>query len=727
MNNDKRRRAKGPRLPEVLNNWQVLDDAKDSVDNERVLDGEVISSTLKSAGVRTTQRPAPTVEQRDASVVVQFARRQLHATPGSAATTSATVLNNGPDPLTFDVLFALAPHAEVADASANDAIADGPSVAWLQAVPDQLHLQPGQRAEVALTAAPPRTASLLAGDYPLALTVTARDERARHTTLAATLTVEPFVDLALALSPPRLRVRWQPATRRPLAPVDAPAVAALTNRGNRALPVRVQVAAPPTQRVQLAPTATVSGALHAAQHQFDLVVRPGETRRIPLHVAAAGPRLLRPLRQPLRLTAFTRANPTATPLATPVANPITNPAANLPAANLVDEDDAPAEPIVLAEARGVTLQRPLLGPWSLAALATFSATLFVALAVAAAVAMVTAPLARQAPAPASASTPLPPQVIAVVLEMEANGAPGDVSAVMRAASDAEADTEADVEANADTAINVAPDIPQAAPTPTALVVVIDPPSSSPAAASANTQAVDPSAAAPPANPPGADPPAADPPVADLPVVDAASGLPIVQPSQITGPGELAASESAGSESMVSEPVVSESAGSEELAVIGGQPAESSEPSPATNSPAAEGEMTYAQMFQAVGLRYDLDWRMLAAQAFVESSFEPNALGASGDMGLMQVLPDTWAAWAPVVNVDNPFDSYSNVLVAAAYLDSLRTELSALGYSDARWMLAAYNGGPTIAQTAAQSGDWSALDPVVQRYAEDVLRVARTIP
>ncbi len=714
MNNDKRRRAKGPRLPEVLNNWQVLDDARDSVDDERVLDGEIISSTLKSAGVPITQRPAPTVEQRDAAVVVQFARRQLHATPGSAATTSATVLNNGPDPLTFDVLFAPAPHAELADASANDAIADEPAVAWLQAVPDQLHLQPGQRAEVALTAAPPRTPLLLAGDYPLALTVTARDERARRTTLAATLTVEPFVDLALALSPPRLRVRWQPATRRPLAPVDAPAAAVVANRGNRALAVCVQVAAPLTQRVQLAPTATVSGALHTAQHQFDLVVRPGETRHIPLHVAAAGPRLLRPLRQPLRLTASTTANPTATA----AANPITNSAANPAAANLVDEDDAPAEPVVLAEARGLTLQRPLLGPWALAALATFSATLFVALAVAAAVAMVTAPLARQASTPASANTPLPPQVIAVVLEMEANGAPGDVSAVIRAASDAETDAEADAEADADAAVNGAPDIPQAAPTPTALVVVIDQPGSSPPAALADAQAVDP----PAADPAAADPPAAEPATADPPLVDAASGLPIVQPGQITGPGEPAASE----------PVAGEPVASEQLPVIGGQAAVSSESSPvadgpSANPPAAEGEMTYAQMFQAVGLRYDLDWRMLAAQAFVESSFEPNALGASGDMGLMQVLPDTWAAWAPVVNVDNPFDSYSNVLVAAAYLDSLRTELSTLGYSEARWMLAAYNGGPAIAQTAAQSGDWSALNPVVQRYAEDVLRVARSIP
>jgi hypothetical protein len=48
-------------------------------------------------------------------------------------------------------------------------------------------------------------------------------------------------------------------------------------------------------------------------------------------------------------------------------------------------------------------------------------------------------------------------------------------------------------------------------------------------------------------------------------------------------------------------------------------------------------MTYAQMFQSVSAQYDLDWRMLAAQAYVESGFDALALSSAGAMGLMQVL------------------------------------------------------------------------------------------
>ena len=56
--------------------------------------------------------------------------------------------------------------------------------------------------------------------------------------------------------------------------------------------------------------------------------------------------------------------------------------------------------------------------------------------------------------------------------------------------------------------------------------------------------------------------------------------------------------------------------------------------------AAPAPYTYAEMFQQVALTYDLDWRLLAAQAYVESGFDTLALGADGDMGLMQVLPST---------------------------------------------------------------------------------------
>jgi membrane-bound lytic murein transglycosylase F len=105
-----------------------------------------------------------------------------------------------------------------------------------------------------------------------------------------------------------------------------------------------------------------------------------------------------------------------------------------------------------------------------------------------------------------------------------------------------------------------------------------------------------------------------------------------------------------------------------------------QPLPAAAVSAAEGAtQTYAQMFQSVGAQYDLDWRMLAAQAYIESSFDALALSSAGAMGLMQVLPSTWREWAPAVGASDPFDSYSNVQVAAVYLDYLRTQLAQQGH------------------------------------------------
>lgn len=149
--------------------------------------------------------------------------------------------------------------------------------------------------------------------------------------------------------------------------------------------------------------------------------------------------------------------------------------------------------------------------------------------------------------------------------------------------------------------------------------------------------------------------------------------------------------------------------------------------PAAQS-AGQSTMTYAQMFQQVGQRYDLNWRMLAAQAYLESSFDPLALGSHGDLGLMQIRPSTWREWAPTVTAADPFDSYSNVLVAAVYLDYLRTTLTKQGHLEREWMLVAYNWGPDkVLQHLENGGRWEDLAPERRRYAEEVLRLAETIP
>lgn len=186
-------------------------------------------------------------------------------------------------------------------------------------------------------------------------------------------------------------------------------------------------------------------------------------------------------------------------------------------------------------------------------------------------------------------------------------------------------------------------------------------------------------------------------------------VPLVQPEQISAPGGSIKPSAMEHTAATTQGVVA-------AAVLPPEPAP------------AQQRMSYAQMFQEIALRYDLNWRMLAAQAYEESSFDSLALGSHGDLGLMQIRPSTWREWAPTVAASDPFDSYSNVLVAAAYLDYLRTTLSKQGHAEREWMLVAYNWGPDkVLQHLANGGTWADLAPELQQYVEDVLRLAETIP
>jgi soluble lytic murein transglycosylase-like protein len=141
-----------------------------------------------------------------------------------------------------------------------------------------------------------------------------------------------------------------------------------------------------------------------------------------------------------------------------------------------------------------------------------------------------------------------------------------------------------------------------------------------------------------------------------------------------------------------------------------------------------GNLTYGEMFKTVAAQFDLDWRVLAAQAYLESGFDSLALSGQGDMGLMQIRPGTWNDWASTVDASDPFDAYSNVLVGAAYLNYLRGELSARGLPQQEWMLVAYNWGPDkVFSHIEAGGTWESLDPARRQYADDILRIAASIP
>ncbi len=149
---------------------------------------------------------------------------------------------------------------------------------------------------------------------------------------------------------------------------------------------------------------------------------------------------------------------------------------------------------------------------------------------------------------------------------------------------------------------------------------------------------------------------------------------------------------------------------------------------AGNSPSALSEvagnpaMTYQQMFEQVAAQYGLDWQLLAEIAYQESRFNPWAIGRHNEMGLMQIHPNTWAEWSVQVGVIDPYDPYSNVQVAAAYLVYLKDFCRTRGYNEEHWILVGYNWGPdNLQQVFDRQGGWGEVPAQQQQYAIRIMK------
>lgn len=101
---------------------------------------------------------------------------------------------------------------------------------------------------------------------------------------------------------------------------------------------------------------------------------------------------------------------------------------------------------------------------------------------------------------------------------------------------------------------------------------------------------------------------------------------------------------------------------------------------------------YDALFQRAAATTGWDWRLIAAQCYQESAFDPNARSWAGAQGLMQLMPAT--ARALGVDPSQVYHPETNVEAGARYLKQLQGQFSDIrdGFERIKFVLASYNGG-----------------------------------
>ncbi len=98
---------------------------------------------------------------------------------------------------------------------------------------------------------------------------------------------------------------------------------------------------------------------------------------------------------------------------------------------------------------------------------------------------------------------------------------------------------------------------------------------------------------------------------------------------------------------------------------------------------------YAAHITEAAQRFGIPERWIRAVLRAESAGDVRAISSAGALGLMQVMPDTWAALRVRYRLGrDPYDPHDNIMAGAAYLREMWDR-----YGDVGAMLAAYNAGP----------------------------------
>ena len=111
-------------------------------------------------------------------------------------------------------------------------------------------------------------------------------------------------------------------------------------------------------------------------------------------------------------------------------------------------------------------------------------------------------------------------------------------------------------------------------------------------------------------------------------------------------------------------------------------------SPATHRASGLSINPFAAFVTEASKRFGVPEHWIRAVMHVESSVKQRARSSKGAMGLMQIMPKTWAELRARHGLGaDPFDPHDNILAGAAYIRELHDRYGAPGF------LAAYNAGP----------------------------------
>lgn len=97
---------------------------------------------------------------------------------------------------------------------------------------------------------------------------------------------------------------------------------------------------------------------------------------------------------------------------------------------------------------------------------------------------------------------------------------------------------------------------------------------------------------------------------------------------------------------------------------------------------------YGEHIAEAAQRFGLPAAWIRAVMHAESDGDPHATSSKGAMGLMQIMPETWAGLRDRYRLGvDPYDPHDNIIAGAAYIRDLFDRYGSPGW------IAAYNAGP----------------------------------